>query len=407
MSKVYFMDAQAKPGRPLPAKVSRLLQAAGLADMVAPRDRVAVKVHWGELGNPNYLRPIYCRQAVEAVSKAGGRPFVTDTNVLYRAARHDALGNLEAAACNGFTRETLGAPIIVADGLTGRDAVNVPVPVGQRVRSARIASAIYWADAMVVLSHMKGHMLFGFGGALKNLGMGCATPAGKAELHQELRPQVDRDRCVGCRLCGRVCPEEAISFVSAPGSAEPASGNTGMAVGDGGATLGASSEAVPAPRVLAVIDETRCIGCGECVAACPEEAIPIQWETAHAPLLEKTAEYAWAAVANKPGKVIYVSFLLDVVPDCDCCDWTAPPFVPNLGILASTDPVAIDQAAADLVNAAPLVPGSSVATMPARGEDTLASLHGIGWRGLLVHAEALGLGTTSYELVGLDRRDDR
>lgn len=386
MSQVFFMNASASHGHSLPAKVPRLLEAAGLREVIAHGDKTAVKVHWGELGNPNYLRPTFVRHAVDALRAAGARPFVTDTNVLYRAARHDAIGNLDAAARNGFTAETVGAPLVVADGLTGRDTAEVRVEGGVRVQTARIAGGIHWADALVVLSHVKGHLLFGFGGALKNLGMGCATPAGKAVLHQDLHPSVDRARCTGCRTCGRVCPENAITYLT-----------------DLPANAGAD---VPAPaaargRARALIDDTRCIGCGECVAVCPEEAIPIHWETAQAPLVEKTAEYALAAASGKRDKMIYVSFLLDVVPDCDCADWTAPAFVPNIGILASRDPVAIDQASADLVAQTPLFPEAPVAQKPGAQQDPFKALFDRDWRGLLAHAETIGLGSRTYKLVKL------
>ncbi len=371
-SKVYYCDAHSKMGSGLLVKLRRLIEA-GLAGTVAAGDLVAVKTHWGEAGNLAYLRPPYARLLVDHVHAAGGRAFVTDTNVLYRAARHDAIGNLRAAADNGFTAETLGAPIIIADGLTGRDGVDVKVEGGARIETARIASAIHAADALLVLSHVKGHLLFGFGGALKNLGMGCCTPAGKHVLHQDLKPSVNPEGCVGCRRCGRVCPAEAITYL-------PQAEGAGRA------------------REVAHIDQDLCVGCGECVAACPEQAIPINWATAQEPLLEKTAEYALAATAGKGGKLGFVNVLMDIVPDCDCMDCTNPAVVGNLGFLVSTDPVAIDQAAVDLVNAAPLLPGADLKDQP-EGGDTIHRLYGRDYRGLLSHAEHIGLGSRGYELV--------
>lgn len=371
-SKVYFCDAHSQMGNGLLKKLCKIV-TAGLAGVVTTDDLVAVKVHWGEAGNLAYLRPPYARLLVEHAKEAGGRPFVTDTNVLYRAARHDAIGNLGAAAENGFTSETVGAPLIVADGLTGRDGEDVEVVVGKRVKTARMASAIVSADALLVLSHVKGHLLFGYGGTLKNLGMGCCTPAGKHVLHQDVHPSVEEAKCVGCRKCGKVCPTEAITY------REPPPGHT-------------------KGKQVAAIDDALCIGCGECVAACPEQAIPINWETAQEPLLEKTAEYAWAAVAGKAGKVGFVNVIMDVVPDCDCMDCTNPAVVPNLGFLVSTDPVAIDQAALDLVNSAPVLPGAPLKSDPADG-DTIHRLYGRDYRGILIHAEQIGLGSREYDLI--------
>ena len=371
-SKVFFYDARAKAGSSLSRKLLRLLGRARLRDRVPEGGMVAVKLHWGEPGNTGYLRPVFARTVVDNILEVGGRPFVTDTNVLYRGKRHDALDNLAAAAMNGFTRESMGAPILVADGLKGHDGVDVEIPHGERVKTARIAAGIHAADAMVCLSHVKGHLLFGFGGALKNLGMGCATAAGKHVLHADVKPRVDQARCVGCRVCFEACPEEAITFWP--------------------------TEVDGVPTVRAQIEEARCVGCGECVIVCPKEAIPVNWDTSQAPLVEKTAEYAWAALAGKRERALFVNFLLDIVPDCDCCNWTDLPIVPDLGVLVSTDPVAIDQASVDLVNQAPLIPGCAIDDGPRSG-DHFMDIHGHEYEGLLAHAEKLGLGSRAYDLV--------
>jgi len=368
---VFHAPARPKNGAGAVQHLEKLLKAVDLAEIVEARDLVAIKLHWGEAGNTAYLRPTYARTIADAIRAAGGRPFVTDTNVLYRGARHDAVDNLGSAARNGFTAESMGCPVIVADGLRGHDSVDVPTPFSRYFDSATIASAIHHADAMVVLSHVKGHLLFGFGGALKNLGMGCATSAGKHVLHADVKPKVTPALCTACRRCHRICPSDAISYV------------------DGAGAKGVSK--------VARIDETRCIGCGECVTVCPEEAIPIAWNTAQTPLLEKTAEYAWAACATKRAKTVFVSLLIDIVPDCDCFGFSDVPVVPDLGILASTDPVALDQAALDLMLAAPVLPGSALAAKAHTG-DHLRDLHGHDYQGLLEHAEAIGLGTRKYEL---------
>lgn len=368
---VFHAPARPKNGAGAIQNLEKLLKAVGLPSIVGPRDLVALKLHWGEAGNTAYLRPTYARTVTDAIRAAGGRPFVTDTNVLYRGARHDAVDNLASAARNGFTAESMGCPVLVADGLKGHDHVDVPTPFSRYFDVATIASGIAHADALVVLSHVKGHLLFGFGGALKNLGMGCATSAGKHVLHADVKPKVTPALCTACRRCHRICPADAISYVEG--------------VGAKGATK------------VALIDEQKCIGCGECVTVCPEEAIPIAWNTAQTPLLEKTAEYAWAACANKRARTVFVSLLMDVVPDCDCFGFSDVPMLPDLGILASTDPVALDQASVDLLNAAPVLAGSALAAKPHTGDHFL-DLHGHAYQGLLEHAEAIGLGTRRYEL---------
>jgi len=368
-STVYFADAHAGPKRNRLEKVRLLWQKAELKKAISPGDRVAVKIHWGEPGNTGFLPPPYVRIIIEQIGAAGGRPFVTDTNTLYVGLRRNAVDNLRAAAMNGFTPETLGAPIIVADGLCGRDFRLVSLP-GTAVGEAKIASAIAEADALVVLSHAKAHMLFGYAGALKNLGMGCATPAGKQVLHSDLRPRVDQNRCQGDGACLKRCPQNCIEMVP-------------------GKTAG---------KKVARIDQGRCIGCGECTAACPHQAIPIQWKSDPKLILRKTAEYAWAAVKDKPGKVVYMNFMILINPDCDCCDWNDLPFLPDIGFAAADDPVALDAACMDLMARAPTLPGSKAY---GKDGDPLRAVYDIDYRPILDYAQELGLGQKEYQLVKL------
>jgi len=372
-AKVFFTDAHATPKQSRLAKVRTLFQKAGFDKHIAPGDKVAVKVHWGEPGNVGYLPVPYTRTVVELVREAGGLPFVTDTNTLYTGMRRNAVQNVQAAAMNGYCLASLGAPVIVADGLLGHDGREVPLP-GTGVGSAKIASGILDADAMIVLSHVKGHMLFGYGGAIKNLGMGCATPAGKQLLHSDVRPRVDAARCRGDGLCVKRCPVPCIELVARPGRQK-----------------GQSAE-------IARIDGARCIGCGECTATCPHGAIPIRWKTSAEAIQRKTAEYALGAVQGKQGKVGYLNFIVQVTPDCDCCDWNEPAIVPDVGFAASLDPVAVDVLSAKLVAESTPSPGSKAAGK--RGDPWRAA-YDLDYSIQFEHAERIGLGSREYELVKL------
>lgn len=368
-SKVYFTDLRAKSGNSLLAKTGRLFDLVGFGALLRPGDKVAVKLHWGEWGNVAFLPPPFARCLVDKVLAAGGKPFLTDTNTLYSGGRHNAIDHVLTALKNGFSVASAGAPVIIADGLTGGDAVEVAAN-GKRVPRVPVAGAIYCADALLSLAHFKGHELFGFGGALKNIAMGCTTPAGKQVLHSDVKPRVDRDRCLACGRCIRSCAHGAIR------------------AGDGR---------------KAEIDLDKCVGCGECVAVCPAGAIPINWETAAEPLLEKAAEYAKAILANKGGRSAFFNFLMRMSPECDCYDWNDAPFVADVGILASRDPVAVDQASTDLVNAGQVL-SSSRLKGKAPGGDAIAAATGVkGWRRILEYAEEIGLGSREYELVKTDR----
>ncbi|MBI5526008.1 MAG: DUF362 domain-containing protein [Deltaproteobacteria bacterium] len=367
-SKVFFSSARANMKLSGLKKVERLFRRSGFERLFRDGDRTAVKVHWGEPGNAAYVPVPYIRTLADLVKKSGARPFVTDTNTLYAGMRHDAVANLRAAAFNGFTMETVGAPLVVADGLCGTDASPVEV-AGTYVKEAKIAGSIRHATSMLVVSHFKGHMLFSFGGALKNLGMGCATSAGKQTLHSDVKPKVNRAECRGDAVCVRHCPEGCI-------------------------VLDAEHKAV--------IDPERCVGCGECIVVCPHRAIPVNWRGSAARIQGKTAEYALAAVSGKEGRVGCVTFLINITTDCDCCDWSDTRLVQDIGYLASHDPVAIDQAAIDLFNAAPVAADSDLAVHARAADKLLALRPEIDYTYILSHAEKIGLGTRKYELVKVD-----
>jgi uncharacterized Fe-S center protein len=364
---VYHADMRTKEGSNLLDKTKRVFLKAGLASCIEKNDLVAIKMHWGEVGNLAYVAPALVRAVVEEVRRAGGKPFLTDTNTLYRGGRRNAVDHIMTAYKNGFSIGSVDAPVIVADGLKGLDYQRVK-GTGTHFKELKIGSAIYNADALIVLSHVKGHLLLGFGGAIKNLGMGCASPAGKQAMHSDLRPKVKPSICIGCGTCERHCPTGAVRVME-----------------DG----------------KAFVDQKRCIGCGECTSVCPTEAIPIRWKTDARAVQEKTAEYALAALSGKEGKSGFINFLMHIGPDCDCFSWNDAAIVPDLGILASKDPVAIDQASVDLINQAPGIPLSKLGhdlDVP----DKIHKVTGVQWDRILIYGEEIGLGTRAYRLVKVD-----
>ncbi|HDR74187.1 MAG TPA: DUF362 domain-containing protein [Methanoculleus sp.] len=364
-STVYVADLRARgPGDSIPHKLQRLFDAAGFDTLVAKGDRTAIKLHFGEKGNTTYLSPVFVRALVDRVRQCGARPFLTDTNTLYTGSRDNAVDHLTTAIEHGFAYAVAGAPVIIADGLTSAHSREAPV-AGTHFSSVKIAGDICDADSMIVLSHFKGHELAGFGGAIKNLAMGCAPAAGKLEQHAGLQPAVDPALCTGCGECALACPRAAIEAVE-----------------------GASR-----------IRIERCIGCGECITVCPAGAIAFDWEHGVPVFLERMAEYACGIAAQKAGKVGYLNFLLHITPDCDCVPWSDAPIVPDIGILASTDPVALDRASLDLVNRQQGLAGSLLSAHHRPGEHKFRGT----WPHTdgdiqIVHAERLGLGTTDYRL---------
>lgn len=367
-ARVLFAPMRTSGKRSLVTRSGSLLDRAGLRDAVAADDLVAVKLHFGEQGNTGFVQPVFLREIVARVKAAGGKPFLTDANTLYRGQRSNAVDHLGCALHNGFCYATVEAPVVIADGIDGRDGVDVNITGGTHFDCVRVGAAAAHADAMVVVTHFKGHEATGFGGALKNVGMGLGTRSAKQRMHADFRPLVTDEKCIGCGRCVKWCPVQAILLKDR----------------------------------RALIDYETCYGCGECVASCPNGAIGVQFQADATKLQEKIVEHFAGAVAGKEGKVVYLSFLTNMSPDCDCWNFSDAAVVPDLGVLASTDPVAIDAAAVDLVNAAAGLPGSKGEGLAA-GADKFREVTGIDGAPILAYAEKMGLGSRAYELETVEQ----
>ncbi len=370
MSKVFFTSARATGNKSLIDKLGDLMEAVGM-DFIPPRGLVGVKLHMGERGTTRFLRPIYARQAVEKIKEHGGKPFLTDTTTLYHGERQNAVDYIRLGIANGFSYATIGAPIIIADGPRSADTVRCRVDL-KHFSEITYASAVRQADALVVLSHFKGHLACGFGGAIKNVAMGLASRSQKQRMHADVKPKLRKKKlCTACGRCAQICPVEAIRV-----------------------------------EEVARFDLQKCIGCAECIVICPQGAIRIQWNESAQNLQEKMVETLYGITRQIKDRVVYFNFLLDVTPDCDCFSWSDTAIVPDIGILGSTDPIAIDQAAMDLVNKAPGIPGSALASALEPGGDKFRALYPqVDWSRQLAYGEELGLGSRKYELIEIDTQE--
>ena len=349
-------------------KLARLLAAAGLAAVVRRGDLAAVKIHFGERGGHAYIRPTFLRRIVEEIKALRARPFLTDSCTLYPGQRKEAVSALTCGIENGFAFAVAGAPLIMLDGLRGHSARRIPVD-GELLKSVDIGLEILEADALIAVSHFKCHELTGFGGAIKNLGMGCSSREGKLEQHSNVAPKVAEAACTACALCLQACAHGAIGFFEGK----------------------------------ARIDAELCAGCGRCITGCEQAASKIQWNQEAPQVMKKMAESAAGALHGKAGKSLFVNFVTQVSPACDCYGHSDAPIVPDLGILASTDPVALDQACADLVNQAAGLPGTALTSGHEPGGDKFRGVHPeIDWEVTLQHGERIGLGRRDYRLVQLE-----
>jgi uncharacterized protein len=361
---VYFADLRTGAKENLFDKIGRLMQQCGMSSCILPGELVAVKIHFGERGNHSFIRPIFLRRVVQELQHCEALPFLTDSSTLYAGERKEAVSALRCAIENGFAYATVNAPLVMLDGLRGHTAVEVPV-AGELLHKVSIGAAIVEADALVAVSHFKCHELTGFGGAIKNLGMGCASREGKMQQHSTVGPTVSIKRCTACGRCLTSCAHEAISF----------------------------------PQGKALIDQARCVGCAHCVTACPEKAINIQWNEASDLVMKKMAEHALGAVAGKKEKSLFLNFITQVSPACDCYGYADAPIVNDIGICASVDPVALDQACADLVNGARGNGDTALRSGFEPGGDKFRGVYpAINWETQLEHGEKIGLGSRKYLL---------
>jgi len=363
-STVYFSDMRAKYKENFVAKLGRLLETAGLDQTVKNRGLIAVKLHFGEIGNTAYIRPVFIRKVIECIKAVGGFPFLTDANTLYAGNRSDAPHHLVTAIQNGFAYSVVDAPVVIADGLRGKSESAVIINK-KHFKRVYIGTEIVQADSLISVAHFKGHELSGFAGTFKNVGMGCASRKGKMAQHADVAPKVKAKECVGCGECVEHCPVKAIALVADK----------------------------------AVIDDDKCIGCGECVIVCPNEAVKIQWNESVPLFMEKMVEYTSGVLKGKKGKALFINFITDVSPSCDCAPFNDAPIVRDIGVVASSDPVAIEQASADLVNQERALPGSCLEENTEAGADKFKGLYPkVDWEIQLDYAEKIKLGTRDYVL---------
>lgn len=363
-AKVYYTSLRTTGGDSLLVKLKRLMKHAGFENIDFDGKYTAIKIHFGEPGNLAYLRPNYAKVVVDFVKELGGKPFLTDCNTLYVGGRKNALDHMDSAYTNGFSPFSTGCHIIIADGLKGTDEAYVPVEGGDYVKEAKIGRAIMDADIFISLSHFKGHEATGFGGALKNIGMGCGSRAGKMEMHSAGKPHVNQDACIGCKKCAKICAHDAPEFTNGKAS----------------------------------INHDKCVGCGRCIGVCPKDAVCAASDESNDILNCKIAEYSKAVIDGRPH--FHISLVIDVSPYCDCHSENDAAIVPDVGFFASFDPVALDVACADAVNRQPIISNSLLGEAYHEGHDHFGAVSpSTNWKSCIEHAKKIGIGTDEYELI--------
>ncbi|MFP4071238.1 MAG: DUF362 domain-containing protein, partial [Desulfovibrionales bacterium] len=339
-SPVYFWDLRATMKAPFDVRLRRLLKATGYGSHIESGDLAALKIHFGERGTTAFIHPIWIKPIVDFFRKSGAKPFLTDTNTLYVGQRGESVSHAMQAAMHGFDPAVLGAPVIIADGIKSGNERAIEYP-GTNFQTFYLAGDILDADLLVTLNHFKGHELAGFGGALKNLGMGCATRKGKMQQHCGMGPKVLEEKCSACGACVNVCAPEALSLKEGE-------------------------------RIT--LDAERCVGCAACFLACRHGGLVVDWKVEVNTFLERMIEYAASVMTTFAKPALHMSFLMNITPACDCTGYSDAPLCPDLGIIASMDPVALDQAGFDLVSQA--MPRAGMLPESYRaGEDKFNAIH--------------------------------
>lgn len=333
-------------------ELERVIRGNDFFSFVKPKDMVGIKTHFGEDGSKGYVRPINFKMIGEVLKNKNAFPFLTETQTLYTGNRSNAVDHILQAYNHGFTFKNTGLPIIMADGLLGDEEIDIKIP-GKIYQSVGIASLIVRSQALVVVSHFTGHLATGFGGALKNIGMGCASRKGKLIQHSTAKPSIKISKCTGCGVCIQWCPVEAITLVDNKASME----------------------------------KKKCIGCGECLAVCRFDAVGFTWSETYKQLQRKLVEFAMGVVKTKKEKIIFINFLNRITKDCDCLRGFDK-IVPDIGILLSYDPVAIDNASLDIIE-------------QEAGKKLTQLSYDVPYRVQIDYSEELGFGNSNYELIFL------
>ncbi len=353
-SKVYFIKASIAEGeKAISAKAQKLFKAGAFSRCFAKNDFTAIKVHVGEDGNNTHITAPCIKGIVDELHNLGTVPFVTDSSTLYVGNRSHAINHMVLADKHGFNLKTLGVPFIVSDGLLGATETTVEIncPLNKEVY---IGAEYENCQSILSVAHFTGHLASGFGATLKTLGMGCASKRGKLQQHASLKLGIG-DNCKLCGACLEHCPADAI-------------------------TLG---------KIKAHIDQEKCIGCAECMAFCRFNAVECNWGMETEVIQQSIAEYAFGVLKSKKSKAVFFNFVMSVTKDCDC--FGTPDMhkiVDDIGIVASTDPVAVDKAALDLVE-----------KKAGRKLQDLIENNAINPKHQIRHAENIGLGSSNYELI--------